>query len=127
MSHEFELSKPSPNGGYIVQEMTLQVTFTKPQVTSASTTYFEAFEVPAGGSGPFPARDVFAVNPPPGSSGTAKWNGIARFYEGLKLPATFVPGNVIHAGSLPATFVRPNLDAENATNPVNVMFETSWP
>jgi len=46
-------------------------------------------------------------------------NAQARFYEGLQLPSSFVPGAVPSAGSLPATPVNPNLAANSATDPVN--------
>lgn len=56
---------------------------------------------------------------PTGSTTT----GQARFYEGLQLPATFVPGftnpDTAPAGILPATTIDPQLSTVNATPPVN--------
>jgi uncharacterized protein RhaS with RHS repeats len=127
MTREFELTNPSPNGGYVIQKMTTKVEITKPEKITSSLTYYEAFEVPQGAVGTVPSRDTFAVSPPAGSSGSASWSGSARFYENLTLPSTFSANGVRNAGSLPATTVDPKLDPRGATAPVNVEFKTSWP
>lgn len=122
-----ELSQPSPEGGVILQEMAIDVELTKPRQEAQSTKYYEAFLVPPGAVAPFPATDTLAVNPPMGTSGKASWRGSARFYEGLKLPPTFIKDSVREAGSLPASRIDPDLDTSTATPPVNVEFQTSWP
>ena len=60
--------------------------------------------------------DAFAVNAAMfhcGTSGMIHFQASADFYEGLALPAAFVPGNMpggaSHAGLLPSTIVDPKL------------------
>jgi hypothetical protein len=62
-----------------------------------------------------------------GGTGILTTRATARFYEGLKLPATFQIGNVNHAGDLPATYVDPHLPLTNATSPVIRAYTLKWP
>ena len=112
---QWQLSKKSKSGGYIVQEIT---------TTNASGNqtyhYWEAWQVSKGSKGTiykdqgYNYDDMFRD-----PSGTTV-NGSARFYEGLQLPSSFAPhspGTI--AGDLPATSVNPNLPTTNATAPVD--------
>jgi RHS repeat-associated protein len=102
----WSLSEASPTGGWIVQ----QVTGTLPN--GGTFTYSEAWQVEPGSttttlSPAVPFDDTFM--------GWSAVSASAAFYEGLTLPASFVPGSVKFAGNLPATFQNPILSNCSAT------------
>ena len=131
---EWSLSQPSSNGGAVIQDITITVVAFDANGnkinTVSSERYWEAWTVAPGGTIPTPySQDTFRINSLPSgwASGTVTWSGHARFYEGLALPSSFVPGGVGSAGVLPATRANPLLDTSNATAPVIIRFQTSWP
>jgi hypothetical protein len=75
--------------------------------------YWEAFRVEPGGRG----ATVEDQSVGGGIGSTATFS--ARFYEGLSLPDTFFPGEVIAAGGLPSTYINPHLSTDHASNVVN--------
>jgi len=132
-SIQWGLSQPSPDGGYIVQEISGEYTATQGgEMETRSYHYWEAWQVPAGSqitrynlSGS-PADDVFRINGN-GATGTDSSTAAARFYEGLSLPPSFVPNNRnTFAGSLPATNINPNLPIGRATPPVVRTYNTQF-
>lgn len=107
----WKLTRPSGSGGWIVQ----QIVETDPSGTIVMR-YWEAWRVPAGSRytiyyGHLPADDNFV-----GGAHGNRVDAYARFYEGLHLPAAFVPNNhATLAGALPSTTVNPHLPTNNAT------------
>lgn len=117
----WKLKNPSKRGGYIVQRMRLSVSS---NLNIKDPNYYEAWHVSPGeaqtdrmATGSYNYDDVFSFS---GSTGHGKitWDASARFYEGLALPASFVPYKVSHAGPLPSTTQDPNLSTQGATSPV---------
>ena len=110
----WKLAKPSKTGGWIIQEITAVDQFGNPVAH-----YWEAWQVPANSEytttyGIFGRDDTFQA--PSGERARAS----ARFYEGLTLPAAFIPNNPnTYAGILPSTTGNPNLPLSNASRPVN--------
>lgn len=114
---QWNLSEPSPAGGWIVQQNTI----TLPD--GAETTYWEAWRVDQNStvtaasaslikSGFDPVDDTFEVQP---ASANIHFNASARFYEKLKLPCDFVPDSNPYAKALPATSINPHLPLDGAT------------
>jgi RHS repeat-associated protein len=114
---QWNLSQPSPQGGWIVQEVDA--------TDSAGTqlTYWEAWQVSPGqttttqaaqnqSEGNVPVDDTFW------SSGYLQIHSSARFYEGYTLPSYFVAGSVLAAGDLRATYKNPCPPMKGATAPV---------
>jgi|GEM_PF-692656 len=127
LTREWSLDRPSANGGYVVQSMQLSGQYVQDgKEASFTTKYQEAWKVGPGESGTFPVADNFAVNTNGSESGSVTWQGSARFYEGLTLPPSFTPGGAREAGSLYSTYEDVRLDSQNATEPVDVKFSTSW-
>ena len=133
----WELNEPSPNGGYIVQEVIGQYIVEKNgQTTVIPYHFWEAWQVLPGSKVPTTATngannglcdDLFRNNPPDNSKGHDQVFAQARFYEGIELPASFVPHNPnTFAGSLPSTPINPNLPTEGATPPVKRKWEARW-
>ncbi len=130
----WSLSQVSPRGGAIVQDISVTVEAYdragKRIVGLPSTRYWEAWTVSPGSSVPTPyGQDTFKVNSLPREwhRGKVTWSGSARFYEGLSLPSSFVPGGVRSAGVLPSTSVDPELSTSSATPSVDVRFQVEWP
>lgn len=119
----WELSQPSAEGGWIVQEMTVDVAA---DGESQSVHYWEAWKVGAGDNFSVPRSDTWASSASPYSSGSVTWTGSARFYEGLQLPDSFAPFAVKEAGFLRATTINPNLPLNRATPPVNRAWRHEW-
>jgi uncharacterized protein RhaS with RHS repeats len=128
----WDLSRPSEVGGWVVQQM---------QISSGGTyvsgveeenpggPYWEAWRVEPGQSSAT-GTDTIRRGPVDTSlirNMYMKWNGSARYYEGLILPATFVWGQVREAGSMMSTYDDPRLPADNATEPVIRSFEMKFP
>jgi len=115
----WELANPSKRGGWIVQEITLT-----DQSGNAVSHYWEAWRVGVKSRfpttrGPYAQDDTFQGDP------KDKVRAGARFYEGLKLPSSFVSNNTnTFAGALRSTTKIPNLPTRNAT-PVVVRTWTS--
>jgi RHS repeat-associated protein len=108
---QWNLSKPSQSGGWIVQQIDAK------DAAGNTTTYWEAWQV-----SPNSSVTTYAAKGDPNDDLFRGWssiNGSARFYEGLTLPAGFVPNSNNSAGILPATSKDPNLDCKNASPAVN--------
>lgn len=106
------LKNKSPHGGTIVQHVTFH------QVAGRNIDYWEAWSVEPGTNHTTIAstyRYDDAFSDPKGST----VNAYARFYEGLKLPKTFVVGAVPYAGDLPSTYRNPHLSTVHATPAVH--------
>lgn len=115
---QWHLSEPSPQGGWIVQEIDAT------DNAGNQLTYWEAWQVSPGqttttqfsqqqSEGNVPVDDTFS------SPGNVQINSSASFYEGFTLPGDFVPGGVPNgAGDLPATRKKPCLPKKGATAPV---------
>lgn len=130
----WSLSQVSPRGGAIVQDISVTVEAYdragRRIVGLPSTRYWEAWTVSPGSSVPTPyGQDTFKVNRLPSEwhRGKVTWSGSARFYEGLSLPSSFVPGGVGFAGVLPSTSVDPKLSTSSATPSVDGRFQVEWP
>jgi RHS repeat-associated protein len=110
---QWQLSKKSKAGGEIVQQIS-----TYDKSGKREYTYWEAWSVPKGSKFtsyyPDPKDDIFRDY-----SGN-RTDASARFYEGLKLPSSFLSNNPgTYAGILPSTGANPNLPTSNATAPVD--------
>jgi hypothetical protein len=119
----FVLPTPSVAGGYFVQDVAIYVGTTdcagaaRP-AQSISSHYWEAWHVDPGGTrqdlvanGTYDYTDMYSnASPGAGTKGTFSITGSVAFYEGLTLPATFVPNNpATFAGHLPSTTTNPAL------------------
>jgi hypothetical protein len=110
----FSLPQPAANSGWIVQQLTANVTMPDGGNTQAqwweayyiaqyNTTTVGIYQNPDG-----TYDDKFALGSWPNTSGTQGIQGIAEFYEGT-LPSYFVRGAVYgHAGCLRATTTPPD-------------------
>jgi hypothetical protein len=110
---KWKLAKPSKQGGWIVQEIS-ETDTSGNQVQH----YWEAWRVLAKQRFPtthgiYPQDDTFQGGP----SGN-KVSANARFYEGLRLPSSFVVHPNSAAGSLRSTTTNPHLPTKDATNVV---------
>jgi RHS repeat-associated protein len=123
---QWQLSDPSPNGGWIVQ----QIDMTLPD--GSQTTYWEAWQVAPNST----VTKLTAANPSANSpmanlpiddtfEGAKSITASARFYEGLNLPGSFVQGSVPYATGLRATRKNPCLSIGSATPPVNRSWKPS--
>jgi len=110
---KWRLSNPSKKGGYIVQEIKIN--------GNPAYHYWEAWKVNSGETVTtydqiIPYDDQFRA------PGGTTIDGNARFYEGLTLPRSFMPGFAPPSGELPSTYTDPKLPIKNSTQPV----ERSW-
>lgn len=118
---KWQLAHASPQGGYIVEEVTRTILGTKPDgspITPSSIKYWQAWRVPAGSNVPGDASDSFASPAPDGSTGEDTVSTVARFYEGLPLPLAFAVRNSPYAGSRLSSTTDPRLPTNSATLPV---------
>jgi hypothetical protein len=117
----WQLAHASPKGGYIVEEVSRTILGTRPDgspITPSSIKYWQAWQVPAGSNVPGNALDSFANPAPMGSTGEDTVSAVARFYEGLILPAAFAVGKSPYAGTRLSSTIDPKLSTGNATLPV---------
>ncbi|HEX5417670.1 MAG TPA: hypothetical protein VFZ25_18590 [Chloroflexota bacterium] len=119
---QWELDKPSPKGGWIVQGVNVAGKIQDkdgkaiPTGWDAYVPYWEAWQVHAGqkvttyAEGGDVLDDTFS-NPSyaAGSKGEVSETGTPQFYEGLTLPSSFKANGVAPAGILPATKSDPGL------------------
>jgi RHS repeat-associated protein len=128
----WDLSMPSTSGGWVVQRMQISSggTYVNGETeTNPGRPYWEAWRVEPGQSSAT-GTDTFrrgAVDAGIIKDMYMKWNGSARFYEGLVLPKTFVWGRVPSAGHMMSTYEDPKLPLEGATEPVDRVFDMSFP
>jgi hypothetical protein len=118
---QWHLARPSPKGGYIVQEVTRTITGSKTAkspIASTTVKYWEAWQVPAGSAATAAAVDSFTNAVPTASVGSDTVSAVARFYEGLSLPSGFAVGNSPYAGSRLSSTSDPQLATSHATLPV---------
>jgi RHS repeat-associated protein len=113
----WKLKNKSASGGWVVQHIT------KMNGGKETSNFWEAWQVNPGQNHtiyhpnhfPLNIDDLFANNP----SGTHV-DATARFYEGLSLPDSFIPGNpATSAGELRSTTQDPHLSLDSATNEVH--------
>jgi hypothetical protein len=140
----WQLSQPSPNGGYIVQR--IHYVLTIPGQAAKVQTYWEAWHVAKGAYEPGSVGylpevgqnanydDVYDVSTGIGPFGSLAANGSARYYDGLStddlLKLGFKAGNAggaKEAARLLSTYSPPNLPLDNATQPVARHFFVKWP
>lgn len=119
----FKLPKPSPAGGWFVQEVNVQraatdCTGAPDTANSHGSHYWEAWHVAPGGTedelvaaGTFNFADQYSMPASAdGTSGTCSYTGRVKFHEGLTLPSTFIPNNpATFAQDLPSTTINPHL------------------
>jgi hypothetical protein len=118
----WKLAHASPKGGYIVEEVTRTILGNKADgspITPSSIKYWQAWQVPAGSNVPGVTSDSFANPAPPGSTGEDTVSAVARFYEGLTLPAAFAIGKSPYASERLSSISDPKLPTSNATLPVS--------
>ncbi len=117
---QWQLSDPSPNGGWIVQQIDMTLS------DGTSQTYWEAWQVAPNST----VTTLTAANPSANSpmanlpiddtfEGAKSITASARFYEGLNLPSSFVQGSVPYATGPRTTRKNPCLSIGSATPPVN--------
>jgi len=112
----WQLSEPSQAGGWIVQTVTGLLP------DGSTITYSEAWQVNAGAdetviSSFTPFDDVF--------QGWPYLSATAQFYEGANLPASYTPGGVQYAKSLPSKLGDAGLPSCGASNSVQRYFQSS--
>jgi hypothetical protein len=115
----WQLAHASPRGGAIVEEVTRTIVGTRPDgspIMPSVVRYWQAWQVPAGADAPNDAMDTIADTVLAGSKGEESVSTVARFYEGLTLPASFATGNSPYA-RLSSTS-DPELTTDCATLPV---------
>jgi hypothetical protein len=122
-SVNFTLPTASPAGGWFVQEISVRRNATDCAGTAIPTWdmnhhYWEAWRVLAGGTqdelvanGTFNYADKYWLGScGSGTKGNFSYVGSVRFYEGLTLPAAFIPNNpATIAHDLPSTATDPQL------------------
>jgi hypothetical protein len=124
---QWELDKPSPKGGSIVQSVNANHTITKTDGSKAGTgfdawvPYWEAWQVKKGQKITTYAQkgdvedDTFSKGASPaGSTGTFEEIGSAAFYEGLKLPSSLKANPKSPAGILPFSQSDPGVTGGSA-------------
>lgn len=118
---KFTLAKPSPKGGYIIQEISTKrkATVNCPKVyKDIDITFYEAWKVNPGESvtyyiqnnpdDPEEYDDMFACNSWPESEGFENTTGNLRFFEDFKMtPDWFSNNPKTMAGILPSTLTKP--------------------
>jgi hypothetical protein len=117
----WQLAHASPKGGYIIQEVTrtiLRVVHGESAVTPSSVRYWQAWQILPGADVPHDATDSFSLPEQAGGSGEDNVTAIARFYEGVKLPPSFAPGDSPYAGGRLSSLKDPDLSTSSATLPV---------
>jgi hypothetical protein len=125
----WQLSEPSPTGGYIVQQITGSINgIDNGQPFSTPYSFWEAWQVPAGSQTSTPCSDQFHVNPRPDNTatGTDSVTATASFYEGLTLPPDFIPNGDPLSGGVPSTDTNPDLSPDDATPPVIRNWSTNF-
>lgn len=134
---KFTLAKPSPKGGYIIQEISTKrkATVNCPKVyKDIDITYYEAWKVNPGESvtyyiqnnpdDPEEYDDMFACNSWPESEGFENTAGNLRFFEDFKMtPDWFSNNPKTLAGELPSTLTKP---AGWAAAAVKHNLDTDW-
>jgi len=122
---KWQLAKPTTLGGEIIQHVIVnggchQLIAPCNAPRALNYDYWEAWAWPPFNS---PTTSIFPVygydDAFRGPTGT-KFNAEARFYPGLALPGSFIPGNpATGGGDLPSTIYDPLLSTANATPPVD--------
>ena len=118
---KWQLAHASPSGGYIVEEVTRIIRGTKADgspITPSTVTYWQAWQIPVGADAPADDIDSFPDTALAGSTGEETLSAVARYYEGLSLPAAFGAGNSPYAGSRLSSLTDPHLSTQRATLPV---------
>jgi RHS repeat-associated protein len=113
----WQLSEPSTAGGFVVQEVRVDLMVYGPdgRGNAMSYHYWEAWRVAPGMASSRPAYDTFQIP----ANTVARAYTIAKFYEGLQLPSSFTRLNSqTLAGMLKATPNNPNFSQSNATGPI---------
>ena len=121
-SRKWHLTKPSPNGGYIVQELTNSVSGAKSTghaTTHATSTCWEAWRIPSQAIDAPDAIDVIESSDLKAGDTINIISAKARFYEGLTLPKDF-SGEGHCAASRLSSPHEPQLGTSHATLPVSV-------
>jgi hypothetical protein len=119
---QWRLAHASPLGGYIVEEVTQSVHGTSADgsaIRPIPNHSWLAWQVAAGATAPSPSLDSFSRDALTGS-GEEIVTAVARFYEGLTLPASFVEALSPYAEGLWTSATNPELPTRNATLPVVV-------
>jgi len=135
---KFSLAKPSPKGGYIIQEITTKrkATVNCPRYyTEVDITFYEAWKVNPGESvsyyiqnnpdDPEEYDDMFGCNSWDKSEGFEVTTGKLGFFEEFKMTADWYSNNPkTLAGSLPSTLTKPSGwdDAPTASHNIS----TDW-
>jgi hypothetical protein len=118
---KWQLAHASPRGGYIVERVTRAILGTTPDgspIAPSSVEYWQAWKVPAGADAPANALDDLSNAALAGCTGEESVSAVARFYEGLVLPAAFAIGNSPYAGERLSSTRDPKLSTSSATLPV---------
>jgi hypothetical protein len=118
---KWQLAHASPGGGYIVEQVTRTIMGTKADgspITPSTVKYWQAWQVPVGADAPSDAIDSFPDTPLAGGTGEETLCAVARYYEGLILPAAFGVGNSPYAGGRLSSVTDPHLSTNRATLPV---------
>jgi hypothetical protein len=117
---KWRLAHASPSGGYIVEEVTRIIRGTKADGSPipSTVTYWQAWQIPVGADAPADAIDSFPDTALAGSTGEETLAAVARYYEGLSLPATFGADNSPYAGGRLSSVTDPHLSTQRATLPV---------
>ena len=87
-------------------------------ITPSTLKYWQAWQVPAGADAPIDAIDSFPDKALAGSKGEESLSAVARYYEGLSLPAAFGAGNSPYARGRLSSVTDPHLSTNSATLPV---------
>jgi RHS repeat-associated protein len=131
---KFGLTKPSQNGGYIIQEIIDNVVHRDGNgniIDQLTYHYWEAWQVPAGSTqttlSKYNSYDDKWLDAGYVGHGSVAVSGSARFYENTSLPSSFVADNPkTNAGILPSTTINPNLPTSRATAPVDRNYSERW-
>lgn len=111
---QWQLSEPSPSGGWIVQ------TISGVLPDGSTITYSEAWQVNAGET----ETAISAISPfDDVLQGWPFVSATAEFYEGADLPDSYIPGGIQYAGSLPSRLGEAGLPQCGASNSVQRYFQ----
>lgn len=111
---QWQLSEPSPSGGWIIQTVSGLLP------DGSTITYSEAWQVDAGQT----ETDISAISPfDDVLQGWPFVSATAEFYEGANLPDSYIPGGVQYAGSLPSQLGDAGLPQRGASNSVQRYFQ----